>query len=85
MNQPKNPDYQPVRNTPTEINGRQYSGHALDRMQDRGILPSVVENTINTGQKSPSQNGKYIHYDSTNNVTVITNQSGGVVTTRYGK
>ncbi|WP_416192262.1 MafB family polymorphic toxin [Neisseria sp. CCUG12390] len=85
MNQPKNPDYQPVRNTPTEINGRQYSGHALDRMQDRGILPSVIENTIRTGQQTKGRNGTTSHYDPINNVKVITNQSGGVVTTTYGK
>ena len=50
MNQPKNPSYQTVRNKSDYINGREYSGHALDRMQDRGILPSVVEHTIKTGK-----------------------------------
>lgn len=85
MNQPKNPNYQPVRNIATEINGRKYSGHALDRMQDRGIMPSVVENTIRTGQQMGSRDGKTSYYDSKNNVKVIINQSGGVVTTAYGK
>ena len=33
-------------NTPTVINGRAYSGHALDQMQGRGLVPSIVENTI---------------------------------------
>ncbi|MDY2796010.1 VENN motif pre-toxin domain-containing protein [[Pasteurella] aerogenes] len=51
MNQPKNPVYQPVRNKADYINGREYSGHALDRMQDRGILPSIIENAIRTGEK----------------------------------
>ena len=78
-------DYQPVRNMPTNIGGRDYSRHALDRMQDRGIPPSVVENTIKNGKKSPSRDGTFSHYDSTNNVTVITNNSGGVVMVRYGK
>ena len=85
MNQPKNPDYQPVRNTPTNIGGRDYSKHALDRMQDRGILPSVVENTIKNGSKTAQDGGKIQYYDPVNNVTVITNKNGGVVTTHYGK
>ncbi|MCC9395810.1 DUF4258 domain-containing protein, partial [Enterobacter hormaechei subsp. steigerwaltii] len=67
------------------INGRQYSGHALDRMQDRGIMPSVIENTIQTGQQIGIKDGKTSYYDSKNNVKVIINQSGGVVTTTYGK
>ncbi|MFI7974628.1 VENN motif pre-toxin domain-containing protein, partial [Serratia marcescens] len=50
MNQPSNPSYQPVRNQPGTIRNREYSGHALDRMQDRGITPSVVENTIKNGK-----------------------------------
>ncbi|HFC7802433.1 TPA: polymorphic toxin MafB class 1, partial [Neisseria meningitidis] len=85
MNQPRNPNYQSVRNIATEINGRQYSGHALDRMQDRGIMPSVIENTIQTGQQIGIKDGKTSYYDSKNNVKVIINQSGGVVTTTYGK
>ena len=34
---------------PAVINGRQYTGHAIDRMQGRGIMPSVVEDTIAHG------------------------------------
>jgi hypothetical protein len=33
-------------NAPGEIDGRDYTGHAFDRMQGRGIPPSVVEDTI---------------------------------------
>ena len=85
MNQPKPPDYQTRRNSPTTINGRDYSGHALDRMQDRGIPPSAVENAIKNGTKTPQNGGKTKHYDPINNVTVITNKNGGVVTTHYGQ
>ena len=38
------------RNTPTTISGREYSGHALDRIQWRGTVPSVVEHTIQSGE-----------------------------------
>ena len=84
MNQPKNPSYQPVRNKPTKIGGRNYSGHALDRMQDRGIMPSVVENTVKVGKSTPSYGGTVRYYDSANNITVIINSKGKVVTVTYG-
>ena len=85
MNHPKPPEYQSKRNLPTNINGREYTGHGLDRMQDRGILPSVVENTIKNGSKTAQDGGKIQHYDPVNNVTVITNKNGGGVTTHYGQ
>ncbi len=69
-------------NPPSNIGGRDYSGHALDRMQGRGITPSVVENIIQSGQqitgKIPGTTG---HYDPVNNVTVITNTASGRVVT----
>nr|WP_274604362.1 DUF4258 domain-containing protein [Erwinia persicina] len=85
MNQPKNPSYQPVRNEAGTISNREYSGHSLDRMQDRGIMPSVVENTIKTGVATPSRGNTTSYYDATNNVSVVTNSSGKVVTVKYGK
>jgi Domain of unknown function (DUF4258) len=39
----------PGTNKPTTINGIDYSGHALDQMQERGLVPSVVQNTIENG------------------------------------
>ncbi|KPN70588.1 hypothetical protein AKG09_11305 [Neisseria sp. 83E34] len=84
MNQPKNPSYQPVRNLPAKIGKRKYSGHALDRMQDRGIMPSVVENTIKTGTKSPSRGASTVHYDKINKITVVTNKKSKVVTVMHG-
>jgi filamentous hemagglutinin len=85
MNQPKNPSYQPVRNVPATISNREYSGHSLDRMQDRGITPSVVENVIKSGVSQPSRGGTTAHYDAANNISVVTNSSGKVITVKYGK
>jgi hypothetical protein len=85
FNQPKNPVYQPVRNEPATVGGRDYSGHALDRMQDRGLMPSVVHNAIETGIPTPSRGGTIIHYDSLNNISVVTNSKGKVVTVKYGQ
>ena len=84
MNQPSNPSYQPVRNQPSTISNREYSGHALDRMQDRGITRSVVENTIKNGKSTPSRGGTIVHYDPESKVSVVTNESGRVVTVKYG-
>lgn len=85
LNQPKNPPYQPVRNKPTNISGREYSGHALDRMQDRGILPSVIEDTIRNGKSYHSRGGTTVFHSPENNISVVVNGRGDVVTTRYGR
>lgn len=85
FNQPKNPAYQPTRNTPTSIDGADYAGHALDRMQDRGLTPSVIQNTVDNGVATPSRGGTTVFYDGTNNVSVVTNSEGKVITVKYGK
>jgi len=69
------------------VGSKRYSAHALGQMEERGILPSVVENTLNTGARGA---GKYpgtsAYYDKVNNVTVIVNDKTKVViTTRKGK
>ncbi|WP_246257803.1 DUF4258 domain-containing protein [Pararobbsia alpina] len=83
FNQPKNPSYQPVRNEAANVDGTDFSGHALDRMQDRGLTPSVIQNAIDNGVATPSRGGTAIHYDSVNNVSVVTNSVGRVVTVKY--
>jgi RHS repeat-associated protein len=72
-------------NTPDVIGGREYTGHALDRMQQQGITPSVVENAI-SGTPIPGKvPGTTAFYDSANNITVITDTgTGRVVTVDYG-
>ncbi|WP_249979048.1 DUF4258 domain-containing protein, partial [Vreelandella olivaria] len=85
MNQPENPSYQPRRNDAAAIGGRTYSGHALDRMQDRGITPSVVEDAIRNGQSYPSRGEATVYHSPGNNVSVVVNAQGDVVTTRYGR
>jgi hypothetical protein len=72
-------------NPPTTINGREYGGHAIDRMQGRGIPPSVVENTIQHGAVSPDPiPGRLRHFDPVNNITVVT-EGGKVVTVIPGR
>jgi hypothetical protein len=74
-------------NSPTNIGGRDYSGHSQDRMQGRGVPPSAVENTIRHGISQPgNQPGTTQHYDPVNNITVITSTATGkVVTVRHGQ
>ncbi|WP_139334007.1 DUF4258 domain-containing protein [Acidiphilium rubrum] len=65
------------------INGREFSGHALDQMQNRGIPPSAVENAIKPGNlfSTNEAKGTYGYFDKSNDLRVITNiQSGRVVT-----
>ena len=75
------------RNVAGTVNGREYSGHAFDQMQNRGITPTVVDHTIQTGTATAGKvPGTMAHYDSVNNITVITNsESGRVVTVSYGQ
>lgn len=45
------------------IEGREFSGHALDRMQEQGIPSSAVENAIQSGEKSNGRNNTERFYD----------------------
>jgi RHS repeat-associated protein len=84
MNVPA-PAGQTAANSPTTIGGREFSGHALDRMQGQGIPPSAVENAIRAGTSPGKVAGTLAHYDPVNNITVITDKaSGRVVTVDYG-
>lgn len=67
-----NAPYQPLRNADGVIHGRTFAGHALDQMQNRGLMPSVVENAIRTGVRSPDPIvGRFRFFDAVNKVTVI--------------
>ena len=69
-------------NEPTSIDGRYYSGHALDRMRERELLPTAVEDTIKNGILKPSgEVGKNLHYSPSNNISVVTNAASGRVIT----
>jgi len=77
--------YQQIRNESAVIYGRKYVGHALDRMQDRGLMPSVIENAIQNSIGLPNKvAGRVQFYDSINNISVVT-ENGEVVTILYGR
>jgi RHS repeat-associated protein len=72
--------FQTVRNEATVINNRTYVGHALDRMQDRGFMPSVIENAIETGKVSPTTiPGRVEYYDPVNNLRVIVQDNERII------
>jgi RHS repeat-associated protein len=74
----------PGTNSPAVIGGRSYSGHALDQMQGRGILPSAVEDAIGYSTPAPSRGGTSVFYSSANDLSVVVNSEGRVVTTSFG-
>ncbi len=75
----------PPRNLPGNVNGVPYSGHAFDRMQDRGIMPSVVDETITAGVKSPGKTpSELLYYDPVNKIGLCRDiQTGRIVTVYY--
>jgi RHS repeat-associated protein len=77
----KNAPYQSARNSAATIGGREYSAHALDQMQNRGLLPSVVDNAIRTGRTYPTGPGTKGFFDAANGIRVITNATTGRVIT----
>ena len=78
--------YQTVRNESAVINGRKYTGHALDRMQDRGFIPSSIENTLKTGNVSNADFlGGLEYYDPVNRIKVIIDESGQIITVIPGR
>jgi len=79
-------DVAPGTNSPGSIGGTDYSGHAFDQMQGRGIPPSAVQNTIDIGVPAPGNVfGTTTYYDPINNITVVTNSfTGNVITVRPG-
>jgi hypothetical protein len=77
---------QPGTNPPANIEGTDFSGHAIDQSQGRGIPPSAALDTIKNGEEGEGKTeGTTSHYDPANNLTVITNsKTGRVVTVRKG-
>lgn len=67
-------------NKPTNIGDRDYSGHAVDRMQGRGVPPSVVEDAIRNGKSEPGNKPGTTVHTGESGVRVVTNQDGKVIT-----
>ncbi len=85
LNQGSNGLESATRNSETIINNRLYSDHAIDRMQDRGIMPSVVEEAISHGKSRPDSkhSDRAQYYDKKNGIQVIVSLEGKVITVEY--
>ncbi len=73
-------DVEPGTNEPTTIGDRDYTRHALDRMQGRGVPPSAVEDAIQNGQSAPGNTPGTTVHTGQNGVTVVTGAGGQVIT-----
>ncbi len=73
-------EIEPGTNIPAVIDGRLYSGHAIDRMQGRGIPTSVVEDAVKNGTATPGKTPGTTRYRGANGTVVIVGQGGKVVT-----
>jgi filamentous hemagglutinin len=68
------------------INGQKYTGHVLDRMQDRGFMPSGIENTLKTGSVySADFPGGLEYYDPVNKIKVVVGENGQIITIIPGR
>jgi filamentous hemagglutinin len=76
------PEFQPSRNKASTIGSPSYSGHALDQMQNRGLTPSVIEDTISPRNYIGPGNrtNTKIYYSPENGVRIVTTDQGHVVT-----
>jgi hypothetical protein len=73
----------PVRNKPTTINGVEFTGHALDQMQARGVIsPTAVIDAVQNGITSPGNTaGESVHTSLTGDLKVVTNTAGTKIIT----
>ncbi|WP_157174198.1 DUF4258 domain-containing protein [Herbaspirillum sp. GW103] len=76
----------PGTNAQMVVDGIIYSGHALDQMQGRGVIPSAVKSAIENGTVFPTGPGTTGYFDMTSNLRIIVNSTNGrVVTVIPGK
>jgi hypothetical protein len=71
-------------NSATIISGRRYSGHALDRMQGRGVPPSAVEDAIWHGQAAVGRGETTVYYSIDNDISVVVGRDRQVITVSHG-
>jgi hypothetical protein len=83
----KNFPTQKTRNTSQRIMDVDFSAHAIDQMQNRGVIPSVVISALKNGKTFPGTKPKTIGlYDEINKIQVIINSDNGrVITVIKGK
>jgi RHS repeat-associated protein len=72
------------KNIPTMINGRKFTGHALDQMQSRGIIsPTAVIDAIENAARTRPGNRPGTIECYKENLKVIINKAGDVMTVMF--
>ncbi|WP_219066579.1 hypothetical protein, partial [Candidatus Mycobacterium methanotrophicum] len=71
-------------NSPATIDGVNFTGHAIDEMQSEGIPLSAVNRALHVGAIEPGKFGRTIFFDATNNISVIQDLDGTIVTVSFG-
>jgi RHS repeat-associated protein len=68
----------PSHNKPTTINGVEFTGHALDQMQARGVIsPTAVLDVVQNGVKLPGNSpNEVVHVTLDGTLKVVTNTAG---------
>jgi RHS repeat-associated protein len=75
----------PGTNSPAFIRGVQFSGHAIDKMQEFGVPPSAAIDAVKSGQ-ALAGSGTTVYYSAVNNLSVVMNSvTGRVITVSYGQ
>lgn len=67
-------------NTSTNINGRKFTGHALDAMQGRGFTPMIVEHIIKQPKKIIPGNRPGTTVYIGEKLKVVLNEAADVIT-----
>ena len=61
--------------------GVHFLGHAFDQTRNRGLTPSVVENALKTGARTPGNTAATtVITDAVNKVKILVNPSGRIIT-----
>ena len=77
-------DVKPGTNDRQNIGDREFTGHALDQMQGRGVTPTTVEDAITNGAAKPDKEypeSRTEHASQDGRVVVITDSGSGRVIT----
>ena len=70
----------PKTNKSGAVNGTNYTGHAFDQMQGRGVVPSMVKEALTNGKKVKTNLKNNTSNYKLGDLEVVVNQNGTVVT-----
>lgn len=71
----------PGTNAPARIGGHEFTGHALDQIQGRGIIPSMVKEALANDTRSAGRDGARIC--RTDDLKVVVGPSSNVKTVMW--